>query len=60
MFLSKRNKTLYLFLLLSILGTYLGDFVTAAPIISGDGNSATLTCKERWNIQARNLLTTCM
>ncbi|KAG1137227.1 hypothetical protein G6F37_011346 [Rhizopus arrhizus] len=43
MFLSKRNKTLYLFLLLSILGTYLGDFVTAAPIISGDGNSATLT-----------------
>ncbi|CEG68780.1 hypothetical protein CU097_015851 [Rhizopus azygosporus] len=40
MFFSKRNTTLYLFLLLAILGTFLAD---AAPIGSVDGNSATIT-----------------
>ncbi|KAG1467894.1 hypothetical protein G6F56_004151 [Rhizopus delemar] len=43
MFLSKRNSTLYLFVLLSLLSAFLGDFVTAAPITTDGTSTATIT-----------------
>lgn len=45
MLTSKRNSTLFLFALLAVLVTFMGDFVTAAPIGNIDDSSATLTCK---------------
>lgn len=45
MFISKKNSTIFLFTLLSLLVTFMGDFVTAAPIGSIDDDSATIMCK---------------
>lgn len=45
MLTSKKNSTLFLFALLALLVTFMGDFVTAAPIGSIDDSSATITCK---------------
>lgn len=42
---SKKNSTVFLFTLFALLLTFMGDFVTAAPIGSIDSNEATLTCK---------------
>jgi hypothetical protein len=45
MSISKKNTTLFLYALFALLVTFMGDFVTAAPIGSiGDG-SATIVCK---------------
>ncbi|KAI8067637.1 uncharacterized protein B0P05DRAFT_552337 [Gilbertella persicaria] len=41
--LTKRNTTTFLFTLISLMVTLMGDFVTAAPVTSVDGNSATFT-----------------
>ncbi|KAI7904463.1 uncharacterized protein BX663DRAFT_535859 [Cokeromyces recurvatus] len=40
---NKKNKTLFLYTLLSLLVTFMGDFVTAAPIGDIGSNSATIT-----------------
>lgn len=45
MFTSKKNTTLFFYALFALLVTFMGDFVTAAPIGSIDDGSATIVCK---------------
>lgn len=45
MALSKKNSTLFIYALLALLVTFMGDFVTAAPISDVSDSGATITCK---------------
>lgn len=56
MSLSKKNSALFIYTLLALLVTFMGDFVTAAPIGDVSDSSATIMCKWKGKIKSAWIL----